>query len=81
MELAHVAITGDAKYADVMELELYNAILSGISLNGNNFFYTNPLSASGDFPYTIALGRWTYSLYQFIELLSAQYRAHHDRSE
>ena len=32
-------LSGDAKYADVMELELYNAILSGISLDGNNFFY------------------------------------------
>ncbi len=31
-------ITGDAKYADIIELELYNGILSGISLNGNNFF-------------------------------------------
>ncbi|OQP38801.1 ATP-binding protein [Niastella yeongjuensis] len=48
-------LSGDAKYADVMELELYNGILSGISLDGNDFFYTNPLSHSADFPYTL---RW-----------------------
>ncbi|RRB02436.1 aceric acid hydrolase [Larkinella rosea] len=48
-------ITGQAKYADVMELELYNGILSGISLDGNRFFYTNPLSASDDYPYPL---RW-----------------------
>jgi DUF1680 family protein len=44
-------ITGDAKYADIMELTLYNGMLSGISLNGKNFFYTNPLSVSDDMPF------------------------------
>ena len=44
-------LTGDAKYADVMELELYNGMLAGISLNGKNFFYTNPLSVSDDLPF------------------------------
>lgn len=48
-------ITGEAKYADVMELALYNSILSGISLDGDKFFYTNPLSASDDYPYQL---RW-----------------------
>ena len=48
-------ITGEAKYADVMELALYNSILSGISLDGNKFFYTNPLSASDVYPYKM---RW-----------------------
>jgi len=44
-------LTGDAKYADVMELTLYNGMLSGISLNGKNFFYTNPLNVSDDLPF------------------------------
>lgn len=48
-------LTGDAKYADVMELALYNSILSGINLEGNKFFYTNPLAASDEFPYQL---RW-----------------------
>lgn len=44
-------ITGEAKYADIMELTLYNGMLSGISLNGKNFFYTNPLSVSDALPF------------------------------
>ena len=35
--------TGDARYVDVMELALYNAVLSGISLEGTDYFYVNPL--------------------------------------
>jgi DUF1680 family protein len=38
-----LTITGDAAYADVMELVLYNSALSGISLDGKHYFYTNPL--------------------------------------
>ena len=38
-----LTITGEAKYADVMERSLYNGALSGISLDGKHFFYTNPL--------------------------------------
>jgi len=44
-------ITGDAKYADVMETTLYNGMLSGISLDGTKFFYTNPLSVNDDLPF------------------------------
>ncbi len=32
-----------AKYADVIELEMYNGALSGLSLDGDKFFYENPL--------------------------------------
>ncbi len=49
-------LTGNAKYADVMELSLYNSVLSGISMDGNKFFYTNPLAASKDYPYDM---RWS----------------------
>ncbi|MFN3148857.1 glycoside hydrolase family 127 protein [Bremerella sp.] len=35
--------SGDAKYVDIMELSLYNSVLSGVALNGTDFFYTNPL--------------------------------------
>lgn len=40
-------LTGDAKYADVMERVLYNAVASGVSLDGRSFFYVNPLAARG----------------------------------
>lgn len=36
---------GDAKYADVMELALFNSAISGISISGNRFFYQNPLES------------------------------------
>lgn len=37
----------DRRYADVLELALYNAVLSGVSLDGESFFYENPLSSDG----------------------------------
>lgn len=38
---------GDAKYADVVEREMYNGALAGISLSGDKFFYVNPLASQG----------------------------------
>ena len=32
------------RYADLMELELYNAILASMQLDGTRFFYVNPLT-------------------------------------
>lgn len=40
---------GEAKYIDVMERVLYNGILSGVSLSGNEFFYPNPLASRGGY--------------------------------
>ena len=34
----------DGKYADLMELELYNGALAGMQLDGRRFFYVNPLA-------------------------------------
>ena len=39
--------TGDAKYIDVLERSLYNGALAGISLDGDRFFYVNPLESLG----------------------------------
>ncbi len=41
-------ITGDAKYADIMERALYNGVLSGVALDGHSFFYVNPLEINPD---------------------------------
>ena len=38
---------GDARYANTMELALYNGALSGLSLDGERFFYDNPLASRG----------------------------------
>lgn len=40
-------MSGDAKYFDVLERTLYNAALSGISIEGNRFFYPNVLASIG----------------------------------
>jgi hypothetical protein len=36
-------VTGDARYADLLERTLYNGFLSGHALDGASFFYSNPL--------------------------------------
>ena len=47
--------TVDPKYVDNIENDLYNGILSGISLDGKDFFYTEALRRTKEFPYTM---RW-----------------------
>ncbi len=70
-------LTGDARYADIMELSLYNALAAGVSLTGDTFCYVTPLASRGDFkrdpwfgvpccPTTVArflpaLGRYKYN--------------------
>src|ERR1044071_9344416 len=64
----------DAKYADLYEETMYNALLGSLDLNGKNFYYTNPLSSSqaryawhvcpccvGNIPRTLLMmPTWTY---------------------
>ncbi|HTI10833.1 MAG TPA: beta-L-arabinofuranosidase domain-containing protein [Puia sp.] len=64
----------DAKYADLYEETLYNALLGSLSLNGKDFYYTNALSTSqaryqwhvcpccvGNIPRTLLMmPTWTY---------------------
>ena len=40
-------MTGDAKFIDVAEVALYNNVLAGVNLEGNKFFYVNPLESDG----------------------------------
>ncbi len=42
---------GDARYADVLERILYNGFLAGVSLQGNTFFYPNPLECDMKFKF------------------------------
>ena len=37
----------DGKYADALELALYNGALSGLSRDGEHYFYQNPLESDG----------------------------------
>lgn len=42
-QMEHTAFSGE--YGDVIEKELFNGALSGISLDGKHYFYVNPLEA------------------------------------
>ena len=41
----------DAKYLDVAEVALLNNVLAAVNLEGNRFFYVNPLAADGKYPF------------------------------
>lgn len=38
-----LSLSGDSKHGDIMELVLHNSGLSGISLEGKDYYYSNPL--------------------------------------
>jgi DUF1680 family protein len=38
---------GEGRYVDIIERALYNGVLSGISLTGDQYFYVNPLASIG----------------------------------
>jgi DUF1680 family protein len=43
-----LAATGLSEYADVVERSLFNGALSGVSLSGDRYYYTNPLESRGE---------------------------------
>jgi DUF1680 family protein len=49
-------ISGEARFADVLELSLYNAVLAGVSLDGKRYFYTNTLRQLDRMPAAL---RWS----------------------
>lgn len=42
-------LSGEARFADMVETVLYNGFLSGVSLDGCNYFYMNPLECPGSY--------------------------------
>ena len=44
-------LDGDAKYIDVLERTLYNGMISGVSLDGDSFFYPNCLASDGKYAF------------------------------
>jgi uncharacterized protein len=40
-------LTGEARFADVLETALYNGVMAGLSLDGECYFYQNPLADTG----------------------------------
>jgi DUF1680 family protein len=41
-------LTSEGQFGDILERSLYNGVLSGVSLDGDEFFYVNPLASEGD---------------------------------
>lgn len=48
--------TGDERYVDLFEQSLYNGVLAGISMDGKDYFYTNPLRRLHAFKWPL---RWS----------------------
>jgi DUF1680 family protein len=48
-----LALTEDARYADVIERVAFNSLLAGIGLGGDDYFYTNPLRQVRDLPFPL----------------------------
>ena len=55
--------TGDANHVDVLELALYNAVLAGVSLDGTDYFYVNPLRNTEPLPTEL---RWSRTRVPFV---------------
>jgi len=51
--LRMLAITGETRYADILERVLYNGLLGTISLDGKKFFYRNTLRQVNDLPFPL----------------------------
>ncbi|MDP8982630.1 MAG: glycoside hydrolase family 127 protein [Acidobacteriota bacterium] len=43
-----LSITGEARFADILERALYNGVNSGMSLSGTLYCYRNPLASNGE---------------------------------
>lgn len=55
--------TGEAQFIDILELALFNSVLSGVDLDGNKFFYTNPLRVTEPLPTPL---RWSRSRVPYV---------------
>lgn len=55
--------TGEPRFVDVAELALYNSVLSGMALDGTNFFYVNPLRSTDPLPVEL---RWQHQRVPFL---------------
>ena len=55
--------TGESRYADILELSLFNSVLSGTDLGGTKFNYTNPLRVDHHLPYEL---RWNKEREKYI---------------
>ncbi|MBR7161173.1 MAG: glycoside hydrolase family 127 protein, partial [Clostridia bacterium] len=64
------ALENHARYADTVERALYNGVLSGLSLSGDAFFYTNPLEINLSERFQSYLGRRRFPITQRVSCFS-----------
>ncbi len=50
-----LSLTGEAKYADLVERIAHNTLLAGVSLAGTEYFYTNPLRQVRELPFPLRM--------------------------
>jgi DUF1680 family protein len=50
-------LTGDPKFADLLEWTLLNSVLVGVNLEGDKYFYTNALRRTADEPLKLRMHR------------------------
>lgn len=63
-----IKLFGDAKYGDIIEKVIYNAYMAGTSIDGESYFYVNPLEVKKDlidFNYT--LENWCRERYPILK--------------
>jgi DUF1680 family protein len=59
-----LALSGEARFADALELALYNGVLAAISLDGKQFLYTNALRVTENLPFEL---RWSRTRQPYIK--------------
>ena len=64
---AMLSFENDARYADAIERVLYNGVLSGLSLNGKEFFYENPLEINLGDRFESSFGKRRFPITQRVE--------------
>ena len=50
-------LTRDSKYIDILERTLYNGVIVGVSMEGDAFFYPNPLESDGKYRFNKGAAR------------------------
>jgi len=69
-------ISGEARFADVVEQVLYNSALSSIGLDGTSFFYTNTMRQVTDLPFELRMDRMRQPFLGVL-LLPTEHSSHH----
>jgi hypothetical protein len=73
-------LCGDAKYADIVEREIYNGLLSGVAMDGQRFFYCNRLQGADHRPPWQRCACCPTNIVRFLPSVGGYVYAHGDRA-